>query len=429
VKNILVNIHKAIFFTTMIVVMTGCTFIPISTIPATVNSENDVKSTPTKLIENSTATMLPPTSSPGGMAVNCVEIMSENLPDGSLVGTLVVNNLNADSHDYLLNLMDDKKSSLGRILNETISPDGSKLAYYDLDKKSVVVSDSIGNKLTEIPDLEERLTPSYWLNDHQLGMDYRRSEWGGPFEVPATLVLNLKNNQKELLEPNYPNIDNYFSNVSWKTGSRFILNASLTNMVYQARDKWLWIVMFDLVNNKEVGKLFNGSNENTPWWSADGTRIVTSAPPVDTYEGVTYNNADDGLPYVKGTDLFTMDVNGKINRLTYFTTTAFALQNSYTWSPDDKKIAFFLRVSDDNKNIANAPPELSIVDTLQRKVSNYCISGHSLVWSPDGKYIIINQGPNERENISKAYLIDLESRKAWKIVENAEVRGWMGLKK
>jgi hypothetical protein len=390
-----------------------------------------VSSSPAPLIRPSVAKLVetPPNiltskSLPDGMIRECVKVSGEKLPS-SFFGKLVVNSFEEGISDYLLDLHDGEKVSLGQISDETISPNRRLLAYYDLGQKSVVMSDALGNKLNEIPDSDERLTPSYWLNDHLLGMDYRRSEWGGPYVVPATFVFDVRSNEKLLLEPNYLNMDAFFSNVAWEVGSRFILNPSSAYVAYQARDKWIWIVLLDLVSGKEVGRIFNGSNENTPWWSNDGTRIVTSAPPVDIFEGVTYLNIDDGLPYVKGTDLFTLGTDGKITRLTNFTTTAYALQNSYIWSPDDNKIAFMLEISPDNKSISGITPELSIVNTIDGSVSNYCISGHGLIWSPDGKYLIINQGPNEQKKISAAYLIDLENKKAWKVVENAEVRGWI----
>jgi Tol biopolymer transport system component len=132
-----------------------------------------------------------------------------------------------------------------------------------------------------------------------------------------------------------------------------------------------------------------------------------------------------GLPYVIGGNLFTLDTAGKLKRLTYLTTTHFSVEGFYSWSPDGKAIAFLLQISPDNKNISDVMPELSVLKMRMDQVTNLCLPGWGAEWSPDGKFLMINQGLNEQNRNNEVYLVDLEKKLAWKVAENAEGQGWM----
>ncbi|PKN91950.1 MAG: hypothetical protein CVU44_16795 [Chloroflexi bacterium HGW-Chloroflexi-6] len=348
---------------------------------------------------------------------DCAKIISGPPSDVQLAGLLVIKPYEDRASSYLLDLSTGNKTSLGRSFRETVSPNGKLLAYADLDTGSIVIADNTGKKIRTVPDPDERLNPAYWLDNQHLSLDHRQGEFGGPYMVSSMITLDpLTGNMQEQM-PEFPNLDTFFSPLGWAVSTRFLINPELTHVIYQAREDYgSLLILWDINAKKEIARI-PGVHVETPWWSPDGTKIVIGLVPKYI--------KDDNLPFVDGGDLFTLDATGKFERLTYLTTVHYAVEMSYTWSPDGKSIAFMLQVAPDNKNIANAVPELSILDMETRQVTNLCIPGGGLTWSPDGKYMLINQGLNDGKEKNEVYLVDLENKSAWKVAENAEGRGWM----
>lgn len=360
------------------------------------------------------------------MVRDCVRTTENPSLAGELKGSLFVDSLNVSAPSYLLDMSTGEKTLLGRTFGGTVSKSGRFLAYWDLDKAAVVIADGSGNAIKEVSDSEERLTPVHWLDDQRLLLSRRRGERDGPYVPDSLVMMDIFDGDVQEWLPDYPNLDTWFSPRSWQINARFLVNPDLTHVVYQAKgEDSNWLSLWDIKGNREVAKIFGTHNDDTPWWSPDGNQFVTWGFPQYKMNDTLHFMDEDGTPYIAGGDLYAVDTMGNIKRLTYFTTTNFAVVSNPVWSPDGKFIAFMVQISPDNKSISNVLPEFSIVDLETGLVTNLCISGYGLTWSPDGKYILINQGPNEGKEQNEVYLIDREKNLTWKVAENAEGRGWM----
>ncbi|MGC1375126.1 MAG: hypothetical protein WA821_02830 [Anaerolineales bacterium] len=399
-----------------IVLLVGCSPVtPATSIPAT-NTPEILPTTTLMPTVKYTTTPTPTTQAySNNMTRECAEIISKPPSNTQLTGLLMVNPVEIGTPTYLLDLSTENKILLGRSSSyeSAISEDGKLVAYWDLNTKSVVIADNSGKKIKVVPDLGERLQPAHWLDNRRLLLNHRRGERDGAYVVSSLIILDVSTGKMQEWLPDYPNLDTWFSPDSWSVASRFLVNPQLTYLVY-LREKG-GLIMWDIHAKKEVASIFGSHSDDTPWWSPDGTRIVTWASP----------KLYDSLPYVGGGDLFTMDTTGTMKRLTYFTNTQYASESYPTWSPDGKAIAFMLQTAPDYNTDWSAQ-ELSVLDMETGHVTNLCIQASGgFTWSPDGKYIVINQGFDEQRKQDEAYIVNLENKLAWKIIENEVVEGWM----
>jgi hypothetical protein len=359
----------------------------------------------------------------------CVQISPESPP--LLDGRVVFYSMKEGIPSYILDLKTGDQIILGSTIDETVSPDGSKVAYSDLDKDSIVISNSSGKKLKVIPDPDEILITTYWLDNQRLVLQKRRTDFGDLFLLPSLVILDpFTGEQQEWIQEEYPNQEKYPNirtmpnEVKWFYDVRLFINPSLTRLVYAASEKDFPVILWDTISNREVTRIHFGSFWVAPWWSPDGSRFVVSAPISFAVEGTTYTNIDDGLPDLGGTDLFLVNQNGDIERLTYFSTMYWATTVfSAGWSKDGKQIAIMEKIETKEVALNDAIPQLMVVDIESGDVTNYCITGSSPIWSLDGKYILITQTDEKIQD--HVILIDLQTSQAWEIAQDAFAQGWM----
>ena len=96
------------------------------------------------------------------------------------------------------------------------------------------------------------------------------------------------------------------------------------------------------------------------------------------------------------------------------------------WSPDGKRIAFWVDTRTDVNKTQTSPYRLFVVDIQSQQVTDYCISGNyqmnkSPVWSPDGRQIVVT---SNIDGIARIFLVDLEESYVIELVEG-ELVGWM----
>jgi Tol biopolymer transport system component len=139
-------------------------------------------------------------------------------------------------------------------------------------------------------------------------------------------------------------------------------------------------------------------------------------------------------------DFYLVSRDGKeFQRITDFASEFnFVSIPEYTWSLDNQRIAFWLKLKDDGQQ-AGAQSELAILDIPTRQVTRLCIQGISSItyesivmdhpepiWSPDGRYLMITQWDNPTSP-KKYYVlvVDTETGSIEKISENTAPVGWM----
>ena len=144
----------------------------------------------------------------------------------------------------------------------------------------------------------------------------------------------------------------------------------------------------------------------------------------------SFINFEDGLPYQGGTELFLVNRDGDMQRLTYFTVLQERRQSGYIWARDGHGIAFYSLYWN------SRTPDLAYFDLDTGSVFDYCetrplsenydatlIFPPDIVWSPDGDYLAVTFLDNEfRYTVN---LVELSSGDAWQIGEDLSVMGWM----
>jgi hypothetical protein len=367
-------------------------------------------------------TFVPPTPTPPATRIEqkCAQFV-EDSPSTIFDGTIVLDRYKQGEKGsplYFLDLKTNHQIHLSNSAGVAISPDGNTVAYSDLDFDLVNVADTTGilMQIPEEPGVD--LKPIGWLDNHRLMLD--RFQWDSNEErvlSKSLVVLDIATGEKEEWLQEYPNFDNIPNDVYWSSGSNIILNPKFRYLIYPVREGALsdieeGAVLWDIDSQREVTRIYGALSATYPNWSPDGTRFVISVPP-----NVQDYTADDGLPYKNGTELFLISITGKVERLTYFTVEETSFQDFYKWSPDGQYIAFLLQTGSFG-GIGSG--DLAIINVETGKVTQYCVSG-SLDWTSDGKYILFSQAYDNFGG--RVYLLDIQSAKAYLIMEDAVTYG------
>jgi Tol biopolymer transport system component len=127
-------------------------------------------------------------------------------------------------------------------------------------------------------------------------------------------------------------------------------------------------------------------------------------------------------------EIFIVENDGQVRQLThlYDTFGMILTIDSISWSPDGKKIAFWLH--DGQGNLT-----LMVANSLTGEVKNYCILNATVtrfpidvsapIWSPDGKYLLVEN--RYTADKSKLLVVDLLNNIAFPIAEMQNAVGWM----
>lgn len=199
-----------------------------------------------------------------------------------------------------------------------------------------------------------------------------------------------------------PKFDDIWNDVNWMRESRIVISPSLGILAYPSLEDDRPIVLWDIANQRELARIPHGDFYNSPKWSPDGTKLLTSAPP---------DYSDYGRR-----DLFVIDASGEIERLTYFAVNNPEFQGLYQWSPTGDQIVFLRR----NKDSDPYTGVLTTLEVSSKKLIGFCVefTGEP-IWSPDGRFIAL---PNSELNSTQ--IVDVENSETW-VLENAYLLGWM----
>ncbi len=333
-----------------------------------------------------------------------------------------------EGESYLMDLQSGEWISLGHTRFETVSPDGKWLAYYDIEQEQVAVVDYDGRLIYETPAPQQQLEPVYWLDNQRLVLNQNIPVTPGPGGPNWDLViLNPFTNERQEWHPDFPNQREV--NPYWQLGSNLVFNAALTHLIYPVYEEDFPIVLWNVQSEQVIRKIYRGSYSSMPHWSPDGRYIVTDAP-LRSADYRSHINFEDGLPYQGGTELFLVNLDGDIQRLTYFTVLQPRMQHDYIWARDGQGIAFYSR------SLNSITPDLAYIDLDTSITIDYCATRElplnqslipifppDIVWSPEGDYLAVTFLDNEfRYTVN---LVELSTGYAWQIGEDLSVMGWM----
>ncbi|MEJ2570682.1 MAG: hypothetical protein P8Y98_09080 [Anaerolineales bacterium] len=382
------------------------------------------------------------------LTTKCVQTNDASPDSLQLGGSLFVVVIDEGNKTYMWDLGSDLKIEADAGSTRVVlSPDRARLAAIDRRMEALIVLDASATRLLELKDWGDEYDVIQWLKDNQLVIKLPYGD--SSYEPDAILVFDIATRERQEINPDLPQITNFFQELSWGgyTISPLVPNSPLTRLVYPAKEEAdNSLILWDIQNEQEIGRVYQHGNpgagvqSSAPAWSQDGTSFVTSAmlrytyDPNDDSEPVhplqsaagaaedAFINVDDAAAYVSGFELIRVDQNGSIQRLSYLTTTFDAAEKDWVWSPDETRVAFWLTIEDDEFPVRDA---LAVLDVASGEVVNYCISGYRTpIWSPDGHQIAINQNIDERDTFK---IVDLDAGVAYAIAgeEAMKVEGWM----
>lgn len=384
----------------------------------------------------------------------------ETLPFGEMTGTLVLSGnfmfgpfappeKKIEGDSYYLDLQTGDKivfSPKGdRSLTDfTVSPNHQWLAYYKIvsaSEHNIVITASGGKNEITIP-LEEHWGNFTWLNDEYLVIRKNirgeksdiRSEvtktGGGEAKRFAVVFLNPFTGQRQEQAPEYPNMYSIDPLFSWPVGY-MIFNSTMTRVIYPKMWDEHLFSLWDLQTNQNIADIQYGE---WPRWSP--VRGGPLAWIVDVGPDVIRD------PWYAAEEMFLLDQNGQITRLTNLTQQFHYVHiTSYSWSPDGRHIAAWISISSIDPN---SPFYLAQIDTQTGQTTIYDIqpdfqeggstpdymlltsdNDTSPIWSPDGKHLLVNaKDPSDNQN-RFVMIVDLEGANAYKVAENMIAVGWM----
>jgi hypothetical protein len=354
---------------------------------------------------DATATTLPTPSAipepdfPDG----CVNLTETSLDKDALNGLLVVYDRN-NYNDYFLDLKSDQLLDIETHIQLSwdipdtdvsitkISPNKKFIQAYLTDKNYGILGNI--NEIINTYDIQgqEDWNRGRWLDNERMFFQYWQVPNGDTIVIYDPFTGEQKDMQLDLPNP-YIVIDGG-GRAAWVKAD---IDPSLKRVLYNDKDERL--VLWDLDAQKELASLPSPTDLGDGTWSPDGKEFAIPWP----------------SSRFGAADLFTMDMDGNVTKLTDFNQKyQFANVDARpSWSPDGRHIAFWLRIS----NVADADPKtirqwLAITDMTTLDTQIYCLSpnkppthGGDIVWSPDGQQLIVNTEVLSEE--VKPVLVDL----------------------
>jgi len=353
--------------------------------------------------------------------------LSQNL--GDFPGTIVL--FDEFNQLSLRKAKSEQDILLGKIdMLYSVLSNGQELAYIDTDLARLMVVSSSGEEITTVNAAENWVEILAWIGHEKVLIGNMPLLPNGGWNPPSsTLNLDLSTGQYQELFPNYPKI---YTGPPLPNFGRFSYSITaydpiLTRVVYGTTWGKSAIVLWDLVNERELIRLYARHIWNTPEWKADGTEFIISLPPqMKDSNGDIHRIVNDHSDYIGGSDFFTVSRDGEIKRLTFLTTKINAQEREYTWSPDQKQVGFWFNTTGEDTQW-----RMAVLNVVTGQILDYCVYGKDgsfpMYWSSDGRYLISTYGAPDYSstNNTRIILLDLITKTAKLVNSKDIVVGWM----
>ena len=418
--------RKTFTFLLALLIIVGCvsnTSVPTSTSPI---------DTPTPTTKN-TPTTIPLSDD------KCVEVKTGDLDELNSAGTIVLEDMHYKAYTINANIFENveltKEDEI--VFSIAVSPDRQLTAYYlysrNNDTSNLVIMDSSGVTQLAIPWEEDWSFISSWLDNQRLLVNVNDELSDGHPDLAAKefstfLVFNPFTGERELLQPDFPNIYSHHMFPAWTGFGSTVYNSTLDRVVYLQADSVdadFHYVLWDIDEQRNLADFEVTIEPNAiPRWSSDGEKIAM-AP------SLNMSGIRERWPAY---DLYIVSRDGDVEKITnlsdYY---SWFYIGEFSWSPDGKYIAFWFSAWTEQPQTYDliADQYLAIVDTKNYDLSIYCISGKPQgngrvsppVWSPDGQQILIESPlPDE---YSQVLLLDLNRNVITIIGKDMTPIGWM----
>lgn len=299
---------------------------------------------------------------------------------------------------------------------------------------SIVVINSQGETLSSIP-WKDSLYSMVWLDNERLAITKPgsllivnpftgeqvelKSNFPGIYFVSVVLLTPYPW-QRDAIVNSHPYIFGQNEPVGWENGG-ILLESSLRIAVYHGNIFEPDIVL-DLQTDQITEYLsISGAGLRESKWSPDETNLVTVGNANANKSGIF---RDDELYLINRSDW-------EITQVTDFRE---VFQRDliipyYNWSPDGKRIAFWLDTIRDE-----IPAEFAIYDLELKDSIFYCIQSDIFsrgfpvpVWSPVGEAVLVstNKFYTEKSVSPKILLLDIKNGIAYQVAEDMVPVGWM----
>jgi hypothetical protein len=314
-----------------------------------------------------------------------------------------------------------------------VSPDRQRMAYkrYPLDnsgyriisRSQLVVATMEGEVQKLIPWAADWGYISEWLDNERLVIGLPVTTPGQPIPL---LLLNPFTEQRRRLRSDFPDIFEAYPPLDWEGWGETVYNPKLTRVVYAGRGYVLWNL-----ESRQALTTFGDYLVHPPRWSPDGTQFVVAS--------------HFGLKDSNGFELFIVGQDGEqITQLTNLSAYYSAADMwGYSWSPDGRRLAFWLNTNTDAAILGQNDPKtqrLAVLDLATQEVTDYCIpleaykenddstpffaSGKTLpIWSPNSQQLVIEN--HYAKDASSVIVVDVAHLAAVQIAENMMPVGWM----
>jgi hypothetical protein len=405
---------------------------PRDVITITPNNQQEIPSRETKAVPNAiTPTLLiasptvanqiytiTPEPKPG-VSQNCLNILPSLPEDQTQKGVIIL--LDTEKSNYLLyNLGTGKKKDIpgSRNYDLVVSPNQKLYAYQDGPSKKLLVFSSNDQLQRSINWENDWGALGGWQNNEQIILTKRTDP--SKEEYPRSLmVLNPFSGEKQILQPNYPNIENASFQLDWEGSGTTIYDPIISRVVYPGfiEGKGMGYILFDIKSRTKLAELQSPNFTKTPKWLSDGSKYIVNA---------------------RAGEFFVITRDGEINQISHMNPeydprkNEFNYESSfYSWSPDGKYLALWLLSYTTNNTT------LAILDISNGGVTDFCIPhgpnplnmpySPIPIWSPDSKALVVEANFRKGEVGNDVILIDLIEKNAVRIDQNFTPVGWLAL--